>query len=141
MYYKLSLLLILLCLSCGTKKTVLLERFLPQGDKSVISLQEDNKVIFIFISNYQSYAEKLLHHEGDEYNLFYRMLNSKGDDSVPVHVYGIERDRIITIVVDDNPVDYSLGSYLKYENNKVKKMSPEEIRHWTEICHENIIGE
>ena len=128
-------------MGCGKNydEVTIYDRFFNYEGNGVASLQVDNEVVFILLTREHTttYGE-ILNREGEEYSFSLDLANANGSDIMPVHVYGSIKDGVKTVVVNNEPIDSSLGNYLRVEDKVPSKLDPKEISHWKELCIEKL---
>jgi hypothetical protein len=117
------------------------DRFFNYEGNGVVSLQVDNEVVFILLSkNHTTYNSKILNREADEYSMSLELASATGTDRMPVHVYGSVKDGVKTIVVNNEPVDPTLGNYLYVDGKVPQKLGSQQISRWKGLCLEKLEG-
>jgi len=125
----------------GNDDVVMYDRFFNFEGHGVVSLQVDDEVVFILLSkDHTTYNSKLLNREADEYSMSLELAHAIGNDRMPVHVYGSVKNGVKTIVVDNEPVDPTLGNYLSVDGKVTQKLGPQKISRWKGPCLQTVEG-
>ena len=132
---------VILIVGCGRDDdaVIMYDRFFNYEGNGVVSLQVDNEVVFILLSkDHTTYNSKILNREAEEYSFSLELASATGSDRLPVHVYGSIDEGVKTLVINNEPVDPSLGSYLRVESKVPSRLNSQEINRWKGLCIEKL---